>query len=342
MVSLLSKTKHAHSEVSMSVHTLSQSPIASQPETPESEANSRLHLDLFSTTQTLELKSCKISPELIADIEFEIEQSEALQTEQCERGAPFICYPDGQGRWRLVQGCCNNWLCPRCGHIRARQEYARILQGVQVLIEQGHTLYFHTLTCRGRELSLEESEADYYKWTNRLLSACRIHAKRHGIFWCYVQVTERQQRQHPHSHLITTFLPADAVLTRETRTRPDGTEYSVDVYVSKLFTDWNKRAGLGSHHKIEAVYSPIGMAVYLSKYLFKDCMTTPWPPRWKRIRYGNNWPKLADVSSPEAFPVLTLNDWNRVKAIPGLVYADSNITYERALARLVTNVVFVG
>lgn len=307
----------------------------------QSEGISALPLDLLSTKHTDEILQGVYSPELLSEIEFQIEQSEALSADaRCTNNAPFICYPDGEGRWRLVQGCCNDWLCPRCGHIRARQEFARIVAGAKTLADQGHPLYFWTLTCRGKEIPLEEAEQRYYEWTDRLLKACRMQAKRAGDFWAYCQVTERQSRQHPHSHLITTFLPSDAVLTHQERTRASGEPYSAEVFVSAWFNERNRTAGLGSQHRIEPVHNPVGLAAYVAKYLFKDCMTTLWPKGWKRIRYSRSWPKLPETASPEAFPIVRAADWLRVAALPCLVYADCQDTYERALSALVTNVIF--
>lgn len=290
-------------------------------------------LDLLSTSQ-------KIGEKIRADVEFEFEQSRAVQADVCHGGAPFICYRDIMGKWHLVQGCCNDWLCPRCGQIRARHEFGRIVNGAKGLTENGHKLNFVTLTCRGREMPLEEAQENYLKWTNRLLSAMRAQAKKGDDFWCYVQVTERQKRQHPHSHLITTFLPDDAVLTYETRKGKDGQEYQAEIYVSKWFIDRNKSAGLGSQCRIEPVHNPIGLAAYVAKYLFKDCMTTEWPSGWKRVRYSQSWPELPSPESLEAFPVVKPADWQRVAAIDAFVYADSQYTYERALARLVVNILY--
>lgn len=303
--------------------------------------NADLHLDLFSTSPTDDLLQGVHSPALLADIEFEIEQSKALSSlARCENHAPLICFPDGEGRWRLIQGCCNDWLCPRCGHLRAREEFGRIVAGAKSLADAGHPLYFWTLTCRGRDLPLDEAMVHYLEWTNKLLDACRIQCRRSGGHWTYCQVTERQQRQHPHSHLISTFLPSDAILTHESRRRANGDEYQAEIYQSAWFSERNRAAGLGPQHKIEPVLNPVGLAAYVAKYLFKDCMTTLWPKGWKRIRYSRSWPKLPDIASPEAFPIVHAADWKRVEALPHMVFAADRYCYERALAALATNVIF--
>lgn len=327
----------------MSVDTLSQTSNVRQPFSLTSEANADLPFNLFSTSPTTDILRGVYSSDLLSDIEFELEQSQALQAAaECVNRAPLICYPDGEGRWRLMQGCCNDWLCPRCGQMRAREEFARIVAGAKALADAGHRLYFITLTCRGRDCSLADAMEHYLEWTDRLQQACQKQAKRAGNFWAYVQVTERQQRQHPHSHLITTFLPSDAIATHVDRVRANGETYSAEVFVSLWFDQQNRRAGLGTQHRIEPVHNPIGLAAYVAKYLFKDCMSTVWPPRWKRIRYSRSWPKLPEISSPEAFPVVRAADWKRVNALPGAVSAADEYCYHRALLALALNVIYVG
>lgn len=289
-------------------------------------------LDQLSTSQK------QVSEELQASIEFEFEQSYAIEADRCINGAPFICFPDVTGRWRLIQGCCNSWQCPRCGQIRAREEYGRIVEGAKNLSERGYPLFFVTLTCIGKELDIETADDHYLEWTNRLLSAWRARTKNEGQHWCYVQVTERQKRGAAHSHMITTCYPKDAVEYKKGSTLPNGSIAKHDCLFSIWFMERNVSAGLGKMTDCTKIESAIGVAVYVSKYLFKDAQETLWPKGWKRVRYSQNWPKLPDKSNPQAFPVVKLSDWYRVKNLGVSVYADSDVTYEAALARLVTNV----
>ncbi len=285
-------------------------------------------LDLLSTSQ-----------KMVREIEFEVEQSYAVQADRCENGAPFICYPNEHGRWYLAQGCCNSWNCPRCGQIRAREEYGRIVEGAKKLHERGLTLFFVTLTCVGKELDVETSDEGYYGWTNRLLSAWRARTKKQSGYWCYVQVTERQKRGAAHSHMITTSYPDDAKTYKKGDRLPNGTIAKHDCLFSEWFLSRNLSAGLGKMTDCTVVQNPVGVAVYVSKYLFKDAQTTLWPKGWKRVRYSQSWPKLEERHNPLAFPVLNLTDWMRVKFLNVAVTALDNVCYEAALARLVINVV---
>jgi len=306
---------------------------------PVAEGNAALALDLLSIRQTKENFSLdNVSENLRADIEFELEQSHAIQSAKCENNAPFIFFVDNTDRARVVQGCCNNWLCERCGQIRARHEYGRMVQGAKDLAEQGHKLYFWTLTCRGREMPLETAMSGYYAWTSKLLDAARQKCKREGGFWAYAAVTERQKRLHPHSHIISTYCPSDAIETVHTT----DTGQEITLLASEWFTKQNHRAGLGPQHVIRPVYNPTGVAVYLAKYFFKTSMSTEWPRNWRRVRYSRSWPKLPEQETEIAWPLLKMADWQRMEALGLTVYADSQVTLEAAYARLISCVVWNG
>lgn len=292
---------------------------------------SDLPLDLFSITQTK-------TSESIRTLESEIEQSYGVQWTYCPHGAPFICFRSGEGRWYLAQGCCNRWTCPRCGQIRARHEYGRMVNGATELEKAGHTLYFWTLTCRGGNITQEEGESGYMKWTNRLLTAARTQATRAGAFWAYAQVTEYQKRGLPHSHLITTYCPPDAVFVEAGTRRPDGIVTKHDCLFSQWFQDRNVSAGLGPMCDISQVRTAIGAITYVGKYLFKTAVFTEWPKNWHRVRYSRSWPKLPELDSEnEAFPVMSMADWRRVERLPK-VRAKDDTVYWAAMKRLIVNV----
>lgn len=287
-------------------------------------------LDLYSTSQ-------KVSSELLADIEFELEQSFAVQSPRCDKHAPFICYPDVGGEWHLVQGCCNSWNCSRCGQIRAREEYWRIVNGAEKLAE-GEQLYFVTLTCRGADLNLETADENYLLWTNRLLSAWRASAKKRGKTLTYAQVTERQKRGAAHSHLIVNDYPPDAKPYRKGDWLPNGTIAKHDCLYSEWFVERCTSAGLGKLTDCTIVRNPVAVAVYVSKYLFKDMTETLWPKGWRRVRYSREWPKTDPPANPDAFPVIRKADWYKVAQIKQGVRCEDSASYEAALVRLITNV----
>lgn len=176
-------------------------------------------------------------------------------------------------------------------------------------------------------MPLAEAEEKYLEWTNRFLTNARTKAKRANSYWCYVQVTERQSktREHPHSHIITTFLPDDARATTNEKQRV--------TYVSRWFSVANESAGLGSQHTISRVESASAVSRYVAKYLFKDSMRQTFPKKWKRIRYSANFPALV-VNPPDyANMLLNAQDWRSASRKNVLWEAENEVIYQMALHR---------
>jgi len=242
---------------------------------------------------------------------------------RCEYGSPLVAYiVNGHGV--ISQGNCNHWDCPRCGVIRAKTEYRRIVDGCQ-LLSQTHKLYFWTLTCRGREISLKLAEEKYLEWTNRLLTNARSKCKREAMYWAYVQVTERQKktRAHPHSHIITTYKPPDARDTTDENGKP--------VIVSRWFSRANSSAGLGAQHKITEVRNPEAVSRYVAKYLFKASFSDIFPPNWKRVRYSQNFPKPVPIRTEFSVQLFKPDDWRAVDKQNVAFVAESHDLYLLAL-----------
>jgi hypothetical protein len=241
---------------------------------------------------------------------------------RCVYGAPLVAIISGE-RATIGQACCNHWDCPACGVKRAKQEYRRIVAGAEALSVE-HKLYFWTLTCRGKECSLEEAEENYYAWTNVLLTNARTKCKRENDFWAYVQITERQQktRKHPHSHIITTFLPRDA--------RGTAGKNGVKDFASAWMARANSSAGLGSQHRISEVKSAAAVSRYVAKYMFKDTLLTRWPAKWKRVRYSENWPKLPEFAPDFVAVLRSPQEWNQAGKQRRLFVCETPEWYELA------------
>lgn len=259
-------------------------------------------LDLFSTSQTNDKK--------------------------CINHAPYICVPESEKPGYLAQGCCNDWNCPRCGELRAKHEYGRMVHGARELAKD-HTLYFMTLTCRG-DITLEEAEANYLAQTNRLMTSFRANAKRHKQHWFYASVTERQpKRKHPHSHYLITAAPKAAFPIIDDYQGYLDSVFAVNEQIdaSMRFTampkenvslldyhsEWlmlaSVKAGLGVQCRVSIVDSVEACSRYIAKYLFKETAFDVWPKGWKRVRYSQNWPKLPEQKNERAFVVLSAWDW---------------------------------
>jgi len=262
-------------------------------------------LDLFSTSQT-KRRSNKSSRG----------KNDKHVYDACANNAPCFAYEITKKTYGVVQGCCNDWNCPRCGQQRAREEYGRIVEGARK-ISKTHQLYFLTITCRGKEIDHATAERFYLEWTNRFLTRIRTSYKRAGCEWYYASVTERQKRQHPHSHLITTYHPDDGILVKKGEGKyfyTTGETFTAthDTIQSRVVECAATESGLGNQYDISRVESVEAGSRYMAKYLFKESIfSTIWPKNWRRVRYSKNWPKLDDKAGT-AFILLSAADWFRL------------------------------
>lgn len=247
---------------------------------------------------------------------------------KCHKNAPYLCVPEASDRPGFIgQCCCNDWTCPRCGELRAKHEYGRMVVGARE-VAKGNTLYFMTITCNG-SADVNEQERLYLKRTNALMTWIRQQAKKAGREVYYASVTERQKRGAPHSHYLISFVPTDTFepLTdyeqysdacgRVFASHPSQAVFSpasrdeislLDLYSEALVMK-ALAVGLGSQVRLSYVDSIEACSRYIAKYLFKQTMTDVWPKGWRRVRYSNNWPKLPEKHNPSAFPVMSHWDW---------------------------------
>lgn len=249
----------------------------------------------------------------------------------CINNAPYFAFKKQNNSYGVVQGCCNSWSCPRCGILRAKQEYGRIVNGCKILSEQ-HDLWFITITCRGKEMSKEKADANYGKWTNTLLTRWRTYASRKNQTWHYVQVTERQKRGHPHSHILTTFQPSDTVLGLVGKWEVDNAGKRRYVEKEALRSDYIRRScdeiGLGDQYDISRVASVAGASRYVAKYLFKDTIfNTVWPKGWKRVRYSQQFPQLPERETT-AFVLMTREDWRKLERLASIITVNDYVVGE--------------
>lgn len=279
-------------------------------------------LDLFSTSQTNSKKQEITDHDLCF----------AVQQKYCHNNAPYFGIELSKKRFGLWQGCCNDWTCPRCGVMRAKQEYGRIVEGCRILADD-HDIYFITLTCRGADLTVTDADKNYLKWTNKLITACRMQAKRADNPWHYVQVTERQKRGHPHSHVLTTFVPKDI---REGKKDHWQTINGERVLHKKdcLRSDWLEKrcvsAGLGNQYDISKVETVEGASRYVAKYLFKESMfSTNWAKNWRRVRYSQSFPKREQEKNSKVFPIVHKDDWKAFakRCVVVKVHEDSDFVF---------------
>ena len=269
------------------------------------EGAERSSLDLLSISQTN-------SPLRRDDEDSFVDLCSRPETKICHNNAPYFGLELSSKRYALWQGNCNDWTCPRCGILRAKAEYGRIVEGCRQLSED-HEIYFITLTCRGADLTVAEADKNYLKWTNKLLTTCRQRAKRGGIPWHYAQVTERQKRGHPHSHVLSTWKPHDleqGTVTKWETVNGKRRKKQVPALRSEWFEKRCVAAGLGNQYDISKVQTIEGASRYVAKYLFKETMfSTQWAKNWRRVRYSQSFPKLPEQKNGKVVPLVTDDDW---------------------------------
>ena len=280
-----------------------------------------LPLDQFSTSPTLFQGLCCPKPAL-----------------RCDFGAPFFAYSQGGMSYAVVQGNCNHWECKRCGVFVAKAHYGRIVEGARTLAKE-HDLWFITITCRGADLSEAEATKNYLSWTSRFLDACYTKAhrvtKKHPAAdaWHYVQVTEKQKRGHPHSHILTTFSPDDLTSGEKSNWRRANDGSMVHEFIPALRSKWLQaqviRSGLGDQYDISKVQTVEGASRYVAKYMFKAAQfEAHYPKRWKRVRYGD-WPKL-ERKKGDAFVLLSRDDWYHLASLAVVVDAERGDAFDAA------------
>lgn len=285
------------------------------------------HLDLYSTSQTLYSE----------DLGFDFFSPPKYRHQGCIYHAPFFAIEKttSSGVWSLSQGSCNHWDCPRCGVIRAKEEYWRIVKGSEEIVQSGKDLYFITITTRGAGLSVAEAEENYLQWTNRLLTNLRAQSTRRMAYWCYVQVTERQKRKHPHSHILTTYRPMD--LVEGAKLQYEQVNGHKQAYWQEALRSDNLQAsicasGLGEQYDISLVRSAAAVSRYVGKYLFKTSLHTVWPVGWRRVRYSHNWPKTVYEHPSTAVALINKNDWFELAKV-----AETVITHDPEAQEIASN-----
>ena len=262
----------------------------------------------------------------------------------CKYHAPFFAYNAHDKTWGITQGCCNHWDCPRCGKMRAKEEYGRIIEGIRKLAET-HQIWFITITCRGKDISKNEADNEYGIWTNKLLDAWRLQSKRTNQKWVYVQVTERQSRGHPHSHILTTFCPNDVVSHdwkwQRVTVEGLGKMAWVQAFRSEYLRESVIRAGLGEQYDVTPAGKVEAVSRYVAKYLFKDSIyNTVWPKGWRRVRYSQSFPKLEKMKT-DAFVLMKKEDWQKLAKVAIIVTCKTPVEREEANFWLRTSDVIV-
>jgi hypothetical protein len=174
----------------------------------------------------------------------------------------------------------------------------------------------------------------YLEWTNRLLSALRADAKKRGVIWSYVQVTEQQGRGHPHSHMLTTYYPQDMEQGYKQSYKINTQGKREYTQVPCIRSDYLSRravsSGLGEQYDISQVDKVEGASRYVAKYLFHpDMFKAKYPQGWKRVRYSQNFPKLPERIS-DSIALLTRENWELLSRKAAILACDGHVSLSEA------------
>jgi len=217
------------------------------------------------------------------------------------RNRPYmVAYEEGERKAIIFQPRCKQWSCPACAKINKSLWALRTNYGVETLIEQGHEIFFTTLTTHER-LSAETALVVWPKQWGKLAQ----RARRAADVFEYLLVPERHETGKIHVHLLDTAgLP------------------------TRWWKDNGRESGLGYMNESGEVKSGAAAARYTTKYLSKQLEYQAWPKGFRRVRTSQKWPRLPEM--PES--IFIFRPVQDGRALGDVVAGLLNAGYEVALA----------
>lgn len=167
---------------------------------------------------------------------------------------------------------CKQWACPECAQINVSYWRFAALYGCQAFDSQAIPLYFLTITSHER-LSTASATVRVFKSAWPVL---RKRLERETPRMAYFGVPEAHKSGRLHFHFIT-----QARVTK------------------KWLKDNARECGLGYMADAERLADPVGGAFYMTKYLTKTLDHADWPPRFRRVRLSDNWPRPPELMASE-------------------------------------------
>jgi hypothetical protein len=201
---------------------------------------------------------------------------------------------------------CGQWACPLCRKTLAWKVSERARLG---MLEHCPS-YFFTVT---QPSKIKSSEAAYaimpHQW-DTFRNLIQYQAKKEGINWEYLAVTEGQPQRGnmPHLHIITSINPVSFSYRWQKHARAK---------------DIAAHCGFGFQSDLSIVDSndPRKLASYISKisnYISKDPIDYNPPKGFRRVRYSQGWPELPAMPKLELSvqkPAESASDWIERTAI---------------------------
>lgn len=189
----------------------------------------------------------------------------------CKRGGLLVAYDLVAHRALMTDADCGSWKCEECAQ-RLRQHWTqRAAHGAKVLLDEGNTLYFATLTCHERNKTFEAGAASFPDAWGKL----HKRLNRTSDTREYLLIPEHHKDGRLHMHAIWTF--------------PVKTRWLKDNGRSCGFGYMNQIGRRG--HLDEEIHDPATVSDYVSKELGKQLGYTV-PPRFRRVRVSKHWAAL--------------------------------------------------
>ncbi len=177
----------------------------------------------------------------------------------------------------IIRPDCKQWSCKSCAERRRRVWVLYANYGGDVLLAQGRSLSFVTLTSHRLVRSLRRG-IEVWRGAWPLLSS-RWRRAAPGLQYLYIP--EHVRGSNFHVHLITTApLP------------------------TRWYKDNAAETGLGYEAKAVRILDPTWCGGYVAKYLGKAMSNMDYPKYFRRVNTSRAWPRPADPKTPYEWAML--------------------------------------
>lgn len=207
---------------------------------------------------------------------------------------PYVIAKNPTTRKALIyQPRCKLWTCPYCAQRNMALWIAAGLHGGSTLADEKNTLSFVTVTSKGA-VTPEYSRAVFQRAWPKLIMRYRRADDSGGE---YMLIPEQHESGVLHAHAVITGYQS-----------------------SHWWHDNAHGVGMGYMAKSEKVYAVWGIAGYVAKYLTKQLADRTWPPKFRRIRVSDGWPKLPDLPGAPGW------DYEAVKSKESAIWESHYLT----------------
>lgn len=165
---------------------------------------------------------------------------------------------------------CKLWSCPICGPLNAREHAARVWNGAKAWTTAGIMPYFVTITQPGTLYGRYAWTVLFDQW-DKLRRKWAEWCEKRAVPFDYAAFVEAQSRGVPHLHIVAAFAPNTEEMKKMARASGFGHQCDAQMIKSIGLTGW-----------------------YVAKYVGKGEGKYELPKGFRRVRYSEDFPQLAD------------------------------------------------